>query len=422
MFHFGRLPRGLLGRSFDPGDAAARHEVLKQVGPLGATFERFWEHESSLRPIDGEELLDDFAACTDPSRGVADLLATLHRLSPGNGRVGYKQVLRLTDTLRGRIRAELARRQLRIRPRRHSDAFGSGGDFYKTGHATTYAAIVAAPATAICKTGTTNVTASHGSQEAIGTAGYRSRGFDPGQVEDLIDRFGFAYVSLSDLGYPYSDALRAARRDFWNEALGPLCARSIPGTPGWRDVLRDSGIPIDIFKVISPNLQILEPARHFTGVYHASLIPYVLAIFLHLGTVGAIVHSYDGIDELSNASSEPDPEASVGILIKVERDRVLFAEYSPECLHLRRTGLADISELESAEQESLTFREILEGREVGPRRDFLAINAGLLLTGDEDCETREDVVDLLGARIQWAQELIRSGIAGQNFRNLLDAL
>src|SRR5690606_25868599 len=128
---------------------------------------------------------------------------------------------------------------------------------------------------------------------------------------------------------------------------------------------------------VLPDLQDHEPTRHLTGVYHASLIPYVLAIFLHLGSVGAIAHAYDGIDELSNASSEPDPEAPVGLLVKVEADHVVIAEYAPERLGLRRCGLGDIGELEPVESEAQVFREILAGREDGPRRDFIALNAGL---------------------------------------------
>jgi anthranilate phosphoribosyltransferase len=325
------------------------------------------------------------------------------------------------DHLRERVARFAASSGLSLDLAPHDHAFGSGGDFRKTGHATTGACILAAPAVPICKTGTTNVTAEHGSSHVARQLGVLETVPCASRLNRQLASFGFAFVPLPSLGVPYSDALRAARRRLWRDASDALQAATT-GPSGWQDVVRTTDVPLDVFKVVSPNAQVLGPEHHTTGVCHLGMLPYVLGIYLHLGTTGLVVHCYDGVDELSNASSDPRPGAPNNLVVRMGRDQVTIAEVGPEDLGLRRCALDDIAEQPDVRDDAASFLRVLAGAETGPRRDFLVANAALLLVAAE--RTGAGGGDLAGdlwAGVRASEELIDSGAAHRNYRRLLQA-
>jgi anthranilate phosphoribosyltransferase len=399
-----------------------KQDVLQGLGPLKHVFTLFLEHEQQLAPMATSELTGLFERCSDQTRSAAELLDVLRQLAPGNGRIGYQQVNILTDHLRKRIAAFLHQNNHafdQLLP--HDHVFGSGGDFCKTIHASTAAAILASPFIKICKTGTTNVTSYHGSAQAMLEFGYDTKKLSINQMNNELERFGFAFVPLSALGFPYSPALKEARGLLWEEAREVLVRKSEIGGPDWQTAMWETAIPLDIFKIVSPNAQVLNPLHHSTGVCHPHMIPYVLSLFLHLNTQGMIVYSYDGIDELATASSNLDARNHNNLLIWVRADDIIIMECSPEDLGFTRAHLNEIAEEENLSATNHDLWQVITGKERGPKYDFLVANAALLLVAAEyPPASRGDLIERLQAAVQLIKENISSAQAGNNFHQLLE--
>ena len=403
--------------------------LLQRLAPtLGPVLEqalsRFLLNEEQLEPMNESELVALFKKCIDPHAQFDELIETLRALSPGNGRIGYRQVNMLADTLRQHVDHFLRQggHQLQdVLP--HDHVFGSGGDFCKTIHASTASAIIVAPLLKICKTGTTNVTSHHGSAQVMTEFGYITRDLSIEQINEELLNYGFSFVPLSALNFPYSRALKEARGRLWNEAKSRLEEKCPIGAPGWQDAARTTHIPIDIFKIVSPNAQVLHPLHHTTGVCHVDMLPYVLSLYLHLNSRGIIVHNYDTIDELTNASSDSTPDTPNNLILQVEADTVYINECSPEDLGLVRAKLSDIQEVEDLTTTNEDFWRVLSGVEIGPKRDFLVINAALLLVAAHQFSTSQDtdLIEQLRSAIPVVEELLDSHKAEMNFRQLLAA-
>src|SRR5512143_2442099 len=402
----------------DRGESAHR-DLLARLGPLRRPFSAFLRAERKLDPLPPAELVALFDGCADPRRGAADLARRLSLLSPGNGQVGFRQVNQLVDHCRALVRDVLAPRWGERSLLPHDHAFGSGGDFYKTGHATTAASVVVAPAVRMCKTGTTNVTSEHGSVHAVRAFGYDASALDVGELNRRLADWGFAFIPLGALGLPYSDALVAAREKLWARWVATVAPDRRQVSSDWQAMLRGTDIPIDIFKVVVPNAQPLDPRHHSTGVCHLSLLPYVLGIYLHLGTTGVILHSFDGIDELSTASSDPSPHVPNNLVVQVEADRVTIAEIGPEDLGVRRAELSEIVQESSLDREAAGFWRVVTGEERGARRDFIVTNAAAFLVAAGRVGTTGGPVEQLRAGVRAAERLIDSGASHRAFRGLL---
>jgi anthranilate phosphoribosyltransferase len=398
-----------------------RDTILGKMGPLQSIFTAFVENERHVKPLDDQILRSHFARCGDSQQSIEELSAILYDLAPGNRQIGYRQVITLTELLQEQVAANLKKNGSPADLVEHDHAFGSGGDLCKTIHATTTAAIVVAPEVRICKTGTLNVTSHHGSSQVMDALGYNDKEFDNARVNEQLERFGFAFVSLSTLGFPYSDNLREARRRLWNDADHKLRQKFQKQTMTWQEVVRSTQIPLDIFKIISPNAQVLSPRHHCTGVCHPSMLPYVLGIYLHFGTEGMIVYSYDGIDEIANASTNMTPNAPNTVMIKVEPDRILISEFAPEDLGLRRATMDEIEEKEDLAVDTDIIWHILNGEEQGAKRDFILANAGMIIAANRPIVgmTDDDLVGQIQGGIDIARKLINDGTSARTFHALL---
>lgn len=403
-------------RLFSDVPVEEKLELVADYGVLEPVFARFLAREAALAPLPEGQLLALFDRCSGPE-SARDLEGVLRELAPGGRRVGFRQVNRLVDHLRGRIAAYLASRDVQLDLVAHDHAFGSGGDFCKTGHATTWASLLVAPRLRICKSGTTNVTSEHGSSHAVAELGYREPGLDSERLNQQLARSGFAFLSLGALGFPYSPALRTARRALWFEAAEEL-ERAARRRGSWTDAVRETAMALDLFKVVSPNAQILGPVHHSTGICHLDMLPYVLGIYDHLGSRGIISHAFDGIDELSNAVHNPADRRPNNLLVEVAGDELVIVEFGPEDLALPRVGLEEIREEKDLAQEVAGFRQVLEGRERGSRTDFITLNAAALLAANRS----EEGVELprrLEEGLASARELVLSGAARDNLEGLL---
>lgn len=395
-----------------------RYRVLTKLGPLKNTFSTFLDTEENLERLDFQKIAHLFDSCFDSGVSVDGLCNVLYELSPGNGAIGHHEVNAIVDHLRLQVRQRLAQRGKPLPLAEHDHAFGSGGDFVKTIHATTSACIILSPIVHFCKTGTMNVTSHYGSSQIVAGMGYAENEFTPSDINYLLSQYGFAFVSLSSLGVPYSQSLKEARKLLWDDTVSLIQQRRSTESGAWRHALQMTDVPLDIFKIVSPNAQLLNPRHHSTGVCHLKMIPYVLSIFLHLDTEGVITHAYDGIDEISNASV--DSIYPNNLIVRVGKEDVTIVEFSPEDIGIARCAPAAIAEDDTIGAEAEEFWRIVSGASIGARRDFLIANAAALLVANGKYEENGDeLLDTFARCVGIANGLIDSGKSYKHFHGLV---
>ncbi|QSV63938.1 MAG: hypothetical protein HEQ26_15435 [Dolichospermum sp. DL01] len=401
-----------------------KHHILSQLGPLQQVFKKFIETEQNTIPLENAELIELFDSCMDITKDVEELTEILQKIAPGNKRVGFHQINLIVDNLRTRLRKYLQYKGYTLDLIPHDHAFGSGGDFIKTIHATTSASIVVAPLMTMCKTGTINVTSLHGSDQAMTEIGYNQISIKPYLLKDLLVKYNFAFVSLGDMGLPYSDVLKKARKKLWEKNLEEINSRYRPEDNNWQKVVRNLNIPqvIDIFKIVTPNAQILNPVHHSTGVCHLKMIPYIIGVYLHLNSSGIICHCYDGIDEVSNASVTLLGDNPNNLIVKIDSENITIAEFLPEDIGLERVSIEEIKEKKLVSEEINIFWQILAGEKeyFKSKRDFIVANAALVLVaGNKVSNLDQDIISQLREGVKIAENLIDSGKSYRNFSQLL---
>ncbi|MEM9952769.1 MAG: hypothetical protein AAF846_14270 [Chloroflexota bacterium] len=368
--------------------------VVKEMGPLATTMQKFLENEATLKPIDSADMFTQFD-CLASSDSIPEIMRAMNSLSPGNGQIGYRQVIALVHYLRRIVTTEITKRFGDFILPEHSHVFGSGGDFLKTLHASTAASIICSPLVKTLKTGTINVTSEHGSQHLVGALNITSPYQNMDEVTEILEATGFAFLGLGDLGFPYSSQLRAVRQEFWQVANLKI-QETYKRTNNWRQAVNSTSIPIDVLKVVSPNSVILNPSKHSTGVHHISLIPYVLAIYIELEIEGMIAYGFDGIDELSTASlTHSGDEKPNNLIIVVSKDYIHIESFSSSTLNIPLVDYNEIREEKSIEIEAKNLEKILSGKLKGAKRDFLVANAALHLFASEALPQNADDVDVM---------------------------
>ncbi|MEB3342431.1 hypothetical protein [Okeania sp.] len=402
------------------------NEVINKLGSIADVFRKFLENEAIISPISDKKLINYFEKCINPNEEVESIKNTLLEIAPGNGKVGFRQVNFLTNYVRNKTLSHIHKNNNNLKLLLHDHAFGSGGDLIKTIHATTMASIIVSPLIRICKTGTGNVTSLHGSYQAIKAFGYNEKGIDIKAINESLEKYNFAYITLSELGFPYSNNLKQARIELWEENLKTLEYNYQNQQNNWHSTVRNLDLPIsiDIFKIIAPNAQLLNPVNHTTGISHIGMLPYVIGIYLELGSTGIIVHSYEGIDEISNAYRDVQEERPNNLLIKIDLDSIKILEFSPEDISLKRVPINQIEEQKEIETERDLFYRILTNEntyEIQGKRDFILANAASILVANNAFLLKEkDLIEQIQECISKVNYLINSGKSYDNFRRMIN--
>ncbi len=265
-----------------------------------------------------------------------------------------------------------------VRPTRTDlvDTAGTGGDGAGTFNISTTAAFVIAGAgLGVAKHGNRAVSGQCGSADMLEALGV-NLDLTPAQVARCIDEVG--------IGFLFALKLHPAMKN-----VGP--------------VRKELGIRT-IFNILGP---LTNPARtpaQIVGVYDARLT-LTLANVLHaLGARAAFVfHSADGLDELTTTGVNHAAYFFNGTIYEEDLDAC-------------RYGLprAERHELLGGrpEQNAAIARSILSGKERGPKRDVVALNAAAALVAGGK------VNDLAGG-LQLAAEAIDSGRAMRTLEGLI---
>ncbi len=257
------------------------------------------------------------------------------------------------------------------------DTCGTGGDGSGTYNVSTIAAVIAAAGgAAVAKHGNRSVSSSSGSADVLKTLGVNiEKQPDEAAASIRSVNFGFLFAPL------YHGAMKYA--------IGPR---------------REMGVRT-MFNVLGPLTNPAGVTRQVMGVYSADLVEPIANVLLRLGAEKAlVVHSDDGLDEISPAAPTKTAEASGG--------GVKTSMVSPSGFDLEAGSLDDMK-VASAEESADMIRKVLAG-EQGTARTAALLNAGaaLYVAG---------VADTLAAGVTKAAELIDSGAAAKQLGAIIAA-
>jgi anthranilate phosphoribosyltransferase len=257
------------------------------------------------------------------------------------------------------------------------DTCGTGGDGISTFNVSTAAALIAAGAGAIvAKHGNRTNTRASGSAEAIARLG----------------------VNLDASVAALERCLRECRIAFlYAPNLHPAMRHAAP-------VRKQLGIRT-IFNLLGPLTNPAGAKRQLLGVPRVELTETLAAVLAARGAVYAwVVHADCGLCDLSITGSTH--------VVEVRGGQVRTFSVHPRDLGLTTAPLESLL-VDSPEMSAAVIRGILEGREVGPRREHALLNAGAALVVAGMAQ------DLAGG-MALAMEAIRSGQAAETLRRLCE--
>ena len=226
------------------------------------------------------------------------------------------------------------------------DIVGTGGDGANLFNVSTAASfVVAAAGGKVAKHGNRSVSSSSGSADVLETAGV-ALGLAPQQVARCVEQVG--------VGFMFAPAHHSAMK----YAIGPR---------------KELGLRT-IFNILGPMTNPAGVKRLLVGVYDSKLCRPVAEVLNRLGADHVmVVHSDDGLDEISPAGATHVAEAKSG--------EVTEYDVTPEALGMTRTSLEGL-EVSNADESLALIRSALSGApgDTAVRaRQVIALNAGAAL-------------------------------------------
>ncbi len=255
------------------------------------------------------------------------------------------------------------------------DIVGTGGDGANIFNVSTASAIVVAAAGgSVAKHGNRSVSSKSGSADVIEAAGVELN-LTPQQVAQCVDELGIGFLFAPH----HHSAMKHA-----------IAARKAIGVRS-------------IFNLLGPLTNPAGATRLLLGVYAKK---WLLPIANALGELGVeralVVHSRDGLDEISIAAVTDIAELNNGNVAEYSLDPVEFDLYH-----------ADLQTLVvNNPQQSLELIQAVFCKQTGPARDMVVFNAGaaIYVTG---------IVDSITQGVACAQAVIDSSKAEQKLTQLV---
>lgn len=218
------------------------------------------------------------------------------------------------------------------------DVVGTGGDGFDTFNVSTAASlVVAASGAKVLKHGNRSNSSKCGSADILEALGANIR-VDGDQACRVMSKCGFCFL-FAQTFHPSMRFVAPVRRSL-----------------GVRTV----------FNILGPLTNPARPTCQMSGVFDKSLGPVYASVFKDAGMTRAmVVHSFEGLDELS-----PAGPSYAWIL---DKGKITERTVAPEDFGLPRHALSKV-EGSGPERNKRVLREILEGKE-GPCTDFVVLNA-----------------------------------------------
>ena len=155
-----------------------------------------------------------------------------------------------------------------------------------------------------------------------------------------------------------------------------------------------------VFNILGPLSNPAAATMQLLGVYDKKLGKPLAQVLANLGvTRGVAVCGEDGLDEITLTGETEVHEIRFG--------EITSYSITPEQFGLKRCPLEDLIGGSPEENAGITL-DILTGRETGPKRDVVLLNAGMSLYLGIDGITLEEGIHM-------AEELIDSGAAMKKY-------
>ncbi len=277
--------------------------------------------------------------------------------------------------------AEVMREKgVKIRPERAViDIVGTGGDQVGTFNiSTTSAFVVAAGGVPVAKHGNRSVSSRSGAADVLEKLGIQV-GLTAEQNEKVLNQTGICFMFAP----VYHSSMKYAA-----------------------PVRKELGVRT-VFNILGPLSNPAAATMQLLGVYDKKLAEPLARVLANLGvTRGVAVCGEDGLDEIT-LTGETD-------VYEIRFGEITSYTISPEQFGLARCPLEELIGGTPEENAQITL-DILTGKETGPKRDVVLMNAGMSLYLGIDGITLAD-------GIKMAKELIESGKAYAKYEEFRDAV
>jgi len=181
-------------------------------------------------------------------------------------------------------------------------------------------------------------------------------------IDNLVDTCGTGGGAIKTSNISTAAAIVAAGAGVYVAKHGN---RGITSKCGSADVLEELGFRT-VFNILGPLANPANAQRQILGVADEGLLQLVAEAFKLLGTRFAMVVHSNGMDEISTVTTTK--------ILELKEGQITSKELNPEELGI---GLADIEDLRvtDAKTSAKVLRDILGGKESGPRKDIVVLNA-----------------------------------------------
>lgn len=290
-----------------------------------------------------------------------------------------EELLGMFDALR-RLTGEY---DLDLSGRRPMDISTSGGSGVKKINVSTLSALVAGdPVVPVVKHSFWRVSGITGSADALQAVGIHPQTVTLPQIQKAIETVGVVYYSPLFVSQELGNIVH----------FGRLLGEKQVGlsTP---------------FHMLAPIFTPIPLTYRMFGLNNPTQFEILTEIFRGLGYRNALlVRGFEGLDEASIAS----PSRVRGFRGDEEFDFVLL----PEEVGLKRVSQEEVTPVD-AESNYRDFLRIAHGQETGPKRDLIALNAGLALWISERAPS-------IAEGVQMALERLASGMAAERLTALVE--
>lgn len=268
---------------------------------------------------------------------------------------------------------------VKIKPERAViDIVGTGGDQVGTFNiSTTSAFVVAAGGVPVAKHGNRSVSSRSGAADVLEKLGVQVA-LSAQQNEEVLNKTGICFMFAP----VYHSSMKYAA-----------------------PVRKELGVRT-VFNILGPLSNPAGATMQLLGVYDKKLAEPMANVLANLGvTRGVAVCGEDGLDEIT-LTGETD-------VYEIRFGEITSYTITPEQFGLTRCPLSELIGGTPEENAQITM-DILTGKETGPKRDVVLLNAGMSLYLGIDGITLAD-----GVRM--AKELIESGKALAKYEEFRDA-
>lgn len=258
------------------------------------------------------------------------------------------------------------------------DTCGTGGGLSTFNISTAVAFIAAAAGIKVAKTGSKSNMNLSGSADVLEALGIQINQ-TPKAVERMLEEVG--------MGFLYAPIFHPVMR----KMIHPE---------------QEIGIKTIFYTIIGPLINPARATRHVMGVYKPELLETVSEVAVSLDYTRALfVHGEEGMDEISLLGKTRINELKNG--------QITSYDLTPEELGLSRCKPNDII-TGTPEANAVMIKDVFSGKNKGPRRQAVILNAaGALMIGDKAENLKEGV--------KLAKEIIDGGYAQDKLNEMIEA-